>query len=255
MSDKDTKSDSIQYATLENVNKCIDNAFRLYDDASKTSTPTKAALIELGIEELAKGLLITFKTSEFEKQSLSWSLYDDSIFTGQKGNNFKESLEQYKIVDFTTHRHDKKLDLIQFVFKKAEELYSNNKTDLGLIFDIILKYYEQYFQKSNEGPFNMLDKGFSFLKGINITKLFEKKNDGFYVNFKNGKAIAPKDEPFQINELISVFVITYLLLNIILNYLDGFDLTSPKTDLKKLLGKIYDMLPDYVKKSLSDIDE
>ena len=194
-------------------------------------------------------------TSEVEKQSLSWSLYDDSIFTGQKGNNFKESLEQYKIVDFTTHRHDKKLDLIQFVFKKAEELYSNNKTDLGLIFDIILKYYEQYFQKSNEGPFNMLDKGFSFLKGINITKLFEKKNDGFYVNFKNGKAIAPKDEPFQINELISVFVITYLLLNIILNYLDGFDLTSPKTDLKKLLGKIYDMLPDYVKKSLSDIDE
>ena len=255
MNDNNKNSDKKEYATLENVDKCIDNAFRLYDDASKTSVPTKAALIELGIEEMAKGLLITFKTPEFEKQSLFWSLYDDSIFAGQNGNNFKESLEQYKIVDFTTHRHDKKLDIIQFVFKKAEELYSNNKTDLGILFDIILKYYEQYFQKSNEGPFNMLDKGFSFLKGINITKLFEKKNDGFYVNFKNGKAIAPKDESFQINELISVFVVTYLLLNIILNSLDGFDLTSSKTDIKKLLGKIYDMLPDNVKKSLEDIDK
>ncbi|MGC8651525.1 MAG: hypothetical protein ACP5RX_02855, partial [Minisyncoccia bacterium] len=48
--------------TIEGIQLCVMNAERLWRDSKKVSEPTKAALIELSIEETAKaiGLLIIF---------------------------------------------------------------------------------------------------------------------------------------------------------------------------------------------------
>jgi hypothetical protein len=46
---------------IEEAEKCFANAARLYRDSNKSSTPTKAALIELGLEETAKAGMLFFR--------------------------------------------------------------------------------------------------------------------------------------------------------------------------------------------------
>ena len=62
-------------ATFENAKKCLENAERLYDDSKLVSNPTKLALMEIAIEELAKGLILYIrsepnKTSEFAERAI-----------------------------------------------------------------------------------------------------------------------------------------------------------------------------------------
>ena len=144
MSDKDL--DSMQYATLENVDKCIDNAFRLYDDASKTSVPTKAALIELGIEELVKGLLITFKTPEFQKVSLAETSNFHKNFSEQEWKDFIEPFQSSKISDFTNRDHKKRLDTIQFLLDSVIKLQSKDSPFIKNTFDGIINNYGKFPQ-------------------------------------------------------------------------------------------------------------
>lgn len=105
MSDKNKGTDKIEYATLENAQECIDNAYRIYKDALKTTTPTKAALIEIGIEELAKGLIIWAKIPK-SKLKLPDNQYISKLLSKFE-NIDKESLRKYKISDLDIHSHKK----------------------------------------------------------------------------------------------------------------------------------------------------
>jgi hypothetical protein len=56
---------------LEAVQLCIDNALRLLEDSDGVSEPTRAALIELSLEEIAKGWVLIVNLSDFGKQVLT----------------------------------------------------------------------------------------------------------------------------------------------------------------------------------------
>ncbi len=234
MSDKIMDSDSMQYATLENVYKCIDNAFRLYDDASKVSTPTKAALLELGIEELVKGLLITFKTPEFHKLAMSQPLDNDK--------NFMLSSQQFKISDFKVHDHKKRLEMIQFILDGIKELYNNDKGYLDPLLDRVTQNYRKFSPVPVGDSKKALDTEISLLSYMDIKKLYKIKEHGFYVDFDNGKVIEPKNVEFQLEGIRRVFNIVYGALNNLINLFNGFSLSSSKSDIKKALGKLYDRM-------------
>ena len=242
MTDKDVDSDSMQYATLENVNKCIDNAFRLYDDASKVSTPTKAALLELGIEELTKGLLIIFKTPEFKKLAMLQSLGNDKNFIQQNGNNFIWSSQQFKISDFKVRDHKKRLEMIQFILDGIKELYNNNKGYLQPLLDRVTQNYGKFSPVPVGDPKKALDTEISLLSYMDIKKLYKIKEQGFYVDFDNGKVVEPKNVEFQLDGIQRVFNIVYGALNNLINSFNGFSLSSSKSDIKKALGKLYDRM-------------
>jgi len=44
--------------TIKDIESCLNNAKRLFNDSLKTSKPTQAALLELSIEEIAKGCML-----------------------------------------------------------------------------------------------------------------------------------------------------------------------------------------------------
>ncbi len=51
-------------ASIEAVQMCSANAERLYDDSQSVSEPTRVALLELAIEEVAKGYWLYFRVQE-----------------------------------------------------------------------------------------------------------------------------------------------------------------------------------------------
>ncbi len=236
-------SDNIKYATLENAQKCIDNAFRLYDDASKTSTPTKAALIELGIEELAKGLLITFKTPIFQKVSLSETSNFHKNFNEQDWKSFIESFQSSKISDFMDRDHKKRLDTIQFLLDSVIKLQSTDSPFIKNTLDGVINNYGKFSPEPVGDPKKVLDTQISLLSYMDIKKLYKIKEQGFYVDFDNGKVIEPKNIEFQLEGINKIFHIVYLTLNNLINSLNGYSLSSSKPDIKKAIGKLYDRLP------------
>ena len=146
MNNNNKDFDSAKYATIENAKKCIDNAERLYDDASKTSPPTKAALIELSIEELAKALLVLYKTPEFENSLLKAEFVDaGKIINNLEGTDFIKTLDEFKIADFTTRVHEKKLNFIQSIVKLAQEFYINAAPELDPLLKMYGNKFSQYF--------------------------------------------------------------------------------------------------------------
>ncbi len=255
MNDNNKNSDKIEYATLENVDKCIDNAFRLYDDASKTSVPTKAALIELGIEELVKGLLITFKTPEFQKVSLSEASNFHKNFSEQDWKNFIESFQSSKISDFTDRDHKQRLDTIQFLLDSVIKLQSKDSPFIKNTFDGIINNYGKFSPEPVGDPKKVLDTQISRLNYMNIKKLYKIKEQGFYIDFDNGKVIEPKNVKFQLEGINRVFNIVYLTLINLINSLEGFSLSSSKPDIKRILGKLYDRLPVKEQKFLEKLSK
>jgi len=246
MNNKNEDVDSEKYATKENAQKCLDNAVRLYHDSLRTSIPTRAALLELSIEELAKGLLIVFKTPEYKKQSAEIFESNEKLLS-----TLNDDLNEYKISDFKTHYHKEKLKTIQFILTKTEEFYSNNKSILLSLFDFddIINNYKQYLPGLNDEPYKKMEKDLSSLTAIDIAKMDKIKENGFYVDFKNGRAVEPKDVAFDLNQVRSVFIIAYVTLNILVYMLNGFKLLHDNYP-KKLLGIFYDLLPEDKKKSI-----
>ena len=255
MSDKDRDSDSMQYATLENAQKCIDNAFRLYDDASKTSAPTKAALIELGIEELTKGLLITFKTPEFQKVSLAETSNFHKNFSEQDWKNFIESFQSSKISDFTDRDHKKRLDTIQFLLDSVKKLQSKDSQYVKNTSDGVINNYGKFSPEPVGDPKKLLDTQISLLSYMDIKKLYKIKEQGFYIDFDDGTVIEPKNVKFQFEGINRVFQIVYLTLHNLINSLNGFSLPSSKPDIKRTLGKLYDRLPVKEQKFLEKLSK
>ena len=255
MNDNNKNSDKKEYATLENVDKCIDNAFRLYDDASKTSVPTKAALIELGIEELVKGLLITFKTPEFQKVALAETSNFHKNFSEQDWKNFIESFQSSKISDFTDRDHKKRLDTIQFLLDSVIKLQSKDSPFIKNILDRIINNYGKFSPEQVGDPKKVLDTQISRLNYMDIKKLYKIKEQGFYIDFDNGKVIEPRNVKFQLEGINRVFNIVYLTLINLINSLEGFSLSYSKPDIKIILGKLYDRLPVKEQKILEKLSK
>ena len=244
MNEKETSSDSIQYATVENAKKCIDNADRLYDDALKTSPPTKAALIELSIEELAKGLMVLYKTPEFEEIGLKADFVDaGKILEDLDGTNFIKTIDDFKIGDFTKRFHPEKLKFIEAIVKLSQQFFVTYRTQMEQLINTFGNNFGQYFSKSFAEPMKITEEELSNLADSKISDLDDIKNDGFYVNFKDGKVIEPKNVPLSFKKLSRIFSFMRMLIKNIIILIEGADILDYNPQMKSLVNKLVGTLP------------
>ncbi|WP_298276401.1 hypothetical protein [Ferroplasma sp.] len=253
MSDNKKYSDSTKYATVENVKKCIDNADRLYEDALKTSLPTRAALIELSIEELAKGFLVLYKTPEFENSAIKAEFVDtDKILDDLERTDFIKTIDEFKIGDFTKHFHREKLNFIESLVKMSQQFFAAYKTQMEPLIKVYASNYSQYLSKSIVDPMKILQEALSNLSGSGISDLDKIKEDGFYVDFKDGKVTEPQNISFPIQNLSSVFSFLRLLAQNIMILLGGWNILEYNTTMKDLANKLNEMPPVNSKKDEPD---
>ena len=253
MSDEYKDTDTTKYATIENAQKCIDNGNRLYGDALKTSPPTQAALIELSIEELAKALLVLYKTPEFENSLLKIKFVDAAkIVNDLNETDFIKTLDAFKISDFKTRVHEKKLNFIQSIVKLSQQFYENEFPYLNPLIKIYGDNFSQYFPKSAKDPIEITVEEVSNLADSEISNLDEIKKDGFYVNFKDGKVNEPKNRTFPFRKLFRVFGFMRMLIRtliILLEVAKRLDYAPEMKDLvndpemKDLVNKLVLTLP------------
>jgi hypothetical protein len=237
MSGEYKDSDTTKYATIENAQKCVDNAGRLYEDALKTSPPTQAALIELSIEELAKALLVLYKTPEFENSLLKVKfVHAAKIVSDLNETDFIKTLDAFKISDFKTRVHEKKLNFIQSIVKLSQQFYENEFPDLNPLIKIYGDNFSQYFPKSAKDPIKTTVEEISNLADSDISDLDEIKKDGFYVNFKDGKVNEPKNMPFQFRKLFRVFGFMRILIQTIIILLEGAKMLDYDPEIKDLVN-------------------
>ena len=244
MSDNNKAPDSIQYVTVENAQKCIDNADRLYDDALKTSPPTKAGLIELSIEELAKGLMVLYKTPEFEESGLKAEFVDaGKILEDLDGTDFIKTLDDFKIGDFTKRFHQEKLKSIEAIVKLSQQFFVTNRTMLEPLINTFGNNFSQYFSKSFADPMKITEEELSNLADSNISDLDDIKNDGFYVNFKDGKVIEPRNVPFEFKKLSRIFSFMRMVIKNIIILIEGADILEYNPQMKDLVNKLVHAFP------------
>ena len=239
MSDKEKDSSLNKYTTLEDAEKCVDNAIRLHNDALKTSMPTRASLMVLSIEELAKSFLVLFTTQEFR------NIYHkdefkivDKILEELDGTDLMTVMDEFEISDFTTRVHGKKLDLIESLIRIPQQFYSIEKKELDPKLKKLASTYSERLSISVKDPIEITEQTFSNLMDIDSHKLNEIKQNGFYVDFKEGKAIEPAIEPSDLYFLYDLFNFILSVIGNLINASNGNKILDYNPVLKDLFTKI-----------------
>lgn len=229
------------YASVENAKKCLDNADRLLIDASKTSSPTRVALLELGVEEYSKGLIILLNADEQHenidiREFLTNMRLQDSLRP--------QCVEQFKTITsiktLNPYNHREKLKAIKLLFDFASGCYQ-------ILFGAInIEQITQSLNGMNFGTFNIPTSTglLETIKNIKICEWEEVKERALYVNFEDGEAIAPEKQDLKVylNEILKVFIIARFILFSYLNLYEGKDFKAMFRDPKTLLGPFYDII-------------
>ena len=104
--------------TLDGVDLCVRNSLRLFEDSCTEglSLPTVGAILEIGLEEAAKGFLILNCLKEIEaispkkKINLDKSLSDFIVSVREFNNN----IDCQKQIDLAFSRHEVKTNILNF---------------------------------------------------------------------------------------------------------------------------------------------
>ena len=234
------KEDVTKVATIENAKKCLDNAMRLYEDSKKVTTPTRLALVEIAVEELAKGMILFLKYEPKGDLDALENLFGANILNELEASNNDDMVEaifNFKQSDFNTKNHKHKLKAIQKLLDISKQYYVPLIKILGLM-DLEKLYAGleiENFKIPREGP--------TYYKDINVQDMDEIKMSGLYVNFKDGKSISPEEANYaNSDKLYQVLVGFGLVLRLSLELVKGtFDITKFR-DPKTLLGPFYELI-------------
>lgn len=211
--------------SLSGIRACISNAERLLNDSKKASIPTSAALLELSLEEISKGwwLMLKLVFLREKAESPSAKLRNDSslrsvinasgVSTADMSDEIKLHLTPLREMLMTTDNWNSLRDH-NFKLRFMKEL----KGMLEFLLPIYLKEVNPNIVKKigkEISPYEtqnltkvQIDARFSgvmdILDGLDnatFTKLDDLKNDGFYVEYKDGEFIQPADRVFPVPKL------------------------------------------------------
>lgn len=208
MENGDKNQSNSKIATFKNAKKCLDNAMRLKKDSLKVSMPTKMALIEIAIEELAKGLILYVraepsKTPEFADRVMSDRTMD--LFYSSENKGMTDAFSKLTKTNVKLTDHQNKLELLQ-------------KT-----LDFIKSYFDQINEIANKEGNSFRDIGSALGKenvkiskdlrnkipDINAKEMVRIKESGFYVDFRDNKVLTPSEANFKdfdkLNQVFNVF--------------------------------------------------
>lgn len=239
MEKKKERLDINKIATGENAKKCLDNAVRLYKDYKKVSSPSGQALLEIAIEELAKGIILITNAKPQGKSEILENVLGEKNLNKLKEENFIEGIKIMFSPDINLHNHREKLKVIQDVINLVSMRHgsilpyvqdSTLKKDLTTIFG----------NETMDMPYDPPNP----FKDIDILALDKIKMSGLYVDYKDGKVISPKDVNFDMaNKLNELFIFLYLSLHLTIkeslgtHYKDQRDILGPLRSFIKIKAK------------------
>jgi hypothetical protein len=246
MNDNNKNGDKREYATLENVQKYVNNADRLYNDALKTSDPSKAALIELSIEELEKAFsLIDYimTINHIDTDLINKSLNIDKILNSITDPDLIKSIDEFKINNFKNRAHGERLDSIGSLIKIAQQIYLNNKNLFTQPVNKLAQNYSKHLPKTFENPMEITDEGISSLAGVNIHDFSKTRGQGLYADFKDGKIVEPKNIQFKFDELFRELYFMRIYIQYLINVLAGVNPLDFNYSMKNLINKLDNKMP------------
>lgn len=219
---------------MESAIKCLNNAERLFNDAMRVSKPTAIGLIEIAIEEIAKGVILVPKIEGVHSRSPNNDPLLKEIFKDKSGNKFdimdvlKDlNIKKYKIDQFNFLNHKDKLNLINNLVK----IFSSISP---IIVDMVdINALIQNFNFVDSFPIGFKEKVefkekflemFSEISSTDIDKLDYMKQQGFYVDINGKSSKAPLDNSFDMDKILKIFTLCYIALNLYIKFNEGFDL-------------------------------
>ena len=233
------------FATIGRVERCMDNALRLYNDALKTSPPTQAALLEIGIEELSKAMILFQNIpKDFPERQNFLKAIDDKNLLDLKslgnipGEDILAFFRKFEIDSKGLTNHRAKLHTIQSIFNDITKFHPLLEKSLQSNPALIPPYVKS--EDTNKILCGILLK----INDMTIEKWDQIKERGFYVYPEEG--YAPSDEQFNNKDLRMIFFIMYSALQTLLRYSQGAKFKDWSYDV--ILDGVFDLLtPEEVK--------
>ena len=245
MEKKKEKLNPNEIATVENAKKCFDNAVRLYKDSKKVSLPSGQALLEIAIEELAKGTILLTNAKPQGKSEILRNVLGEKNLNKLKESEKEDFIEDIKIMfspDINMNNHRDKLKVIQDVTNQVWVSYGSilpYVQDSTLKKNITTIFGKEAIDMPPHDPPNPF-------KDIDILALDKLKMSGLYVDYKEGKVISPKDVNFDMaDKLDKLFFLLYISLHMTIKVSLG---TTHFKDLRDILGPLYRFIKIKAKK-------
>jgi len=203
-------------ATKEGIQLCAANAERLLDDSTKTSAPTRVALIELALEEAAKGWMLYFRLMRDNPEAVKASGVVDfarsALVQGTKGRTIDELTDI--IASFKDHA--------QLLMRPPlDEAFQHHRVKLAYVRALVetlaivlpisskVEYPPELLKRAIQGParFGGLPpadrvararKLFDEFLSQEVAEISVLKESGFYVDISgDGSFISPMSRVFK----------------------------------------------------------
>jgi hypothetical protein len=206
--------------TIEAIELMIQNAERLLDDSKHVSTPTKFALLEIGLEEVSKawGIILTFdiisvdKNPNFFEALLKVGYVDTEKISDILDDILPKIIEFFSkynpdsfMMPFDSKRwkdHKAKISylsqLIEYINKIALPITRASSDRTKAIGDILGKHI------SIKRDLKEIDAEIDNILNVNyehLTEIVRLKESGLYVDISNDVFIAPSSIPFETETL------------------------------------------------------
>lgn len=213
--------------SLEGVQLAIENSERLFNDSNNVSTPTKFALLEIGLEEIAKawGIILAYESDNFRDHNFGKTFIKKVHISKKKFDSYISKInEDYKtdinwfMKPFDTNtfsQHNKK---IEFLSKFIEYI---RHTQLPLIRatsdrdKMIRELFGRYISKDKLLNLKDSDKIIDNILNVVDTKQFndilELKENGLYLDVQNDVFISPSSRSFETETLENLLEILIIM--------------------------------------------
>lgn len=208
--------------TLEGVQLALQNAERLFSDSQQVSIPTKVALLEIGLEEIAKtwGMLLGYEKNLFDKRPglmktflrsahISINSYNENI--GKLGSVITDFFDDvdpaYFLVPFDTNSfadHGAKIRFLSKFIKYIREIQLpllRNSSDRGKLKREILG---RYISKNKSMDTKEADKLIDEILDVDdeqLSYIVNLKEYGLYLHVEKDVYIYPSARSFETETL------------------------------------------------------
>jgi hypothetical protein len=212
---------------LEGVQLCLMNAKRLLEDSDNVSLDTAVGLLELSLEEVAKGFMLYWRggvsEEDYTKQIIAIKEYlkETNLSDMEKSNVLKFYEEEgYRLFEALTveqyESHSEKLkylghliNLFTLVLLPALKMANIQKALNKFVSKFIRISHLDVFE-ANEDAVQLLER----LNTLHITELKDLRENGFYVSYHDGHYFYPSSSQLHLEQLET-------LAEILISYLNG----------------------------------
>jgi hypothetical protein len=204
--------------TLEGVQLALQNAERLFNDSQQVSIPTRVALLEIGLEEIAKtwGILLGYEKNLFDNNPDFLKALFQSAHIVKKSYNKKVSDLSNEITEFFENvdplyfftpfdtisfsDHDAKIKFLSKFIKYIREIslpLLRSSFDRGKLKREILG---RYISRDKSTDMDGADKIIDYILDVNdeqLSDIVNLKEYGFYLHVQNDVYVNPSARIFE----------------------------------------------------------